>query len=189
MKHIIKPAFALFIITAIATALLGIARNYTLEPTEKQRKKTQENMMKEVLPGASLYREISSEKIGTSELKLIDRIYEGVKDNEVTGYVVELSPVGYGGTINMLVGISGIEEKITGMRVLKHTETPGLGALAVKEKFFTKFNGKELFPLTVVKIPTGKSDEIEAITASTITTRAITDAVNEAIQWYKEGSK
>jgi electron transport complex protein RnfG len=185
MKHIIKPALALFIITAITTALLGIARDYTLEPIKAQHRKTQEKAMKEVLPSASAFKEIPVQKSGS-----IDRIYEGTANGQITGYVVELSPVGYSGAINMMVGISETENRIKGMRVLKHSETPGLGALAVKEKFYSRYNNKRLVPLNVVKIPTGAENEIEAITASTITTRAVTNAVNEAIEWYlKEGSK
>jgi electron transport complex protein RnfG len=185
MKHIIKPALSLFIITAITTALLGIARNYTLEPIEAQHRKTQEKAMKEVLPSASVFREIPAQNFGS-----IDRIYEGTADGKAVGYVVELSPVGYSGHINMMVGISNTQNRITGMRVLKHSETPGLGALAVKEKFYSRFNNKKLVTLNVVKIPTGAENEIEAITASTITTRAVTNAVNEAVEWYlKEGSK
>jgi electron transport complex protein RnfG len=98
--------------------------------------------------------------------------------------VRELAPSGYSGAINMMVGISSVENKVTGMRVLKHSETPGLGAHAVYEKFYSRFIGKNLVPLNVVKIPTGNANEIEAITAATITTRAITEAVNEAIEWY-----
>jgi electron transport complex protein RnfG len=185
MKHILKPALALFIITAIATALLGLARDFTLEPIKTQHKKTQEKAMKEVLPSASVFNDISAaqnENIFSSGS--INRIFEGVANGQTVGYVVELSPVGYSGAINMMVGISNTQNRITGMRVLKHSETPGLGALAVKEKFYSRFNNKKLVTLNVVKIPTGAENEIEAITASTITTRAVTNAVNEAIEWY-----
>jgi electron transport complex protein RnfG len=179
MKHIIKPALSLFLITAIATALLGLVRNLTLEPIENQRKRTQERIMKEVLPMASDFREISVEKSG-----YIVRILEGTIAGETTGFVIELSPVGYSGIINMMVGISKADNKITGMRVIRHSETPGLGALAVNERFYNRFNGKELVPLRVVRTSSGSHDEIEAITAATITTRAITNAVNEATEWY-----
>jgi electron transport complex protein RnfG len=180
MKHILKPAFALFIIAAAATALLGIARDLTLEPIANQQKRTQEKMMKEVLPQAAGFIEIEDFLYEGS----IVRVFEGVSGSGIAGYVIELAPSGYSGTINMMVGISSGENKITGMRVLKHSETPGLGANAVYEKFYSRFNGKNLVRLNVVKVPTGNANEIEAITASTITTRAITNAVNEAIEWY-----
>jgi electron transport complex protein RnfG len=181
MKHILKPALALFIITAIATALLGFARDFTQEARDSQRQKTQERAMKEVLPHAVTFREFQITPSGSGS---IQRIFEGVRDGSVVGYVVELSPVGYADKINMVVGISTAHYLVSGMRILRHSETPGLGALATQERFYTKFNGRRLSPLNVVKIPTGSDDEIEAITASTITTRAVTNAVNEAIEWF-----
>jgi electron transport complex protein RnfG len=86
----------------------------------------------------------------------------------------------------MMVGISKAEEKITGMRVVKHSETPGLGALAVNQSFYSQFDGRKLSPLRVVRTSPGEND-IEAITAATITTRAVTNAVNLAIEWYNGG--
>ncbi|MDR0316324.1 MAG: RnfABCDGE type electron transport complex subunit G [Treponema sp.] len=178
MKHIIKPALSLFFIATIITTLLAFSYNRTLEPIAAQIRKMQEKTMKEIMPEASGYREIPVEKTGN-----IVRVFEGLKGGEITGYVIELAPPGYSGAINMMAGISKAENKITGMRVLRHTETPGLGALAVKENFYRKFDGKNLTPLKVVKNSPG-ADEIEAMTGATITTRAITNAVNEAIEWY-----
>jgi electron transport complex protein RnfG len=178
MKHILKPALALFAIAAIATILLGLVRNITLEPIEKQRKKSQENTMKAVLSEADVFKEMPG-----NYARNIVRVYEGSKGAELIGYVIELSPSGYSGNIDMMVGISKAKNEITGMRVVRHTETPGLGAQAVKENFYKKYDGKKLVLLRVVKSSPGEND-IEAITAATITTRAITSAVNEAIEFY-----
>ena len=101
------------------------------------------------------------------------------------GYVVQLSPAGYSGAIDMMVGISSVKNELTGMRILKHSETPGLGALAVKESFYGKYDGRKLLSLNVVRASPGEND-IEAITGATITSRAVTNAVNEAIRWYND---
>ena len=178
MKHILKPALALFTIAAVATILLGLVRNITLEPIEKQRKKNQEITMKAVLSEADVFKELAADYSGS-----IVRVFEGSKGAELIGYVIELSPSGYSGNINMMVGISKVKNEITGMRVIRHTETPGLGALAVKENFYKKYDGRKLVPLRVVRSSPGEND-IEAITAATITTKAITNAVNEAIYLY-----
>ena len=185
MLHVIKPALSLFIIAAAITALLGMVHNLTLEPVENQRKRAQEKTMKEVMAAAAGFRELPPEKSGNAGGSIV-RIFEGLNGNETIGYVVELAPSGYSGIISMMVGISGTENKITGMRVMKHTETPGLGSLAVKESFYRKFDNKDLVPLTVSRVSSG-SNEIESITSATITTRAITNAVNEAIEWYNAG--
>ena len=183
MKHIIKPAFSLFIIAAISTALLSFARDLTLEPIQNQRRKTQENTMRVILTEAAEFKELQIPPSGS-----MVRVFEGRNGGQLVGYVVELSPVGYSGAINIMVGISVSKNEIAGLRVLRHTETPGLGALSVNESFYGKYEGKKLVPLRVVRISPGEND-IEAITGATITTRAITNAVNEAIEWYNKEAR
>ena len=183
MMYIIKPAATLFITAAITIAALSVVHTLTLEPIETQKRKTQEAAMREVLPGAGEYREIPAEKSGS-----IVAVYEGRpggkgSSGSLVGYVVQLAPEGYSGAIDLIAGISVPDKKITGVRVLRHSETPGLGALAVKEDFYRRYDGKELLPLGVVRASPGEQ-EIQAITSATITTRAITRAVNEAIAWY-----
>ena len=180
-KHILKPAFELFIIAAVTTTLLVLVHSLTLEPIQNNARRTQEKMMREVLAQADHFEEIAMKKSGS-----IVKVFEASKEGNVIGYVVELAPKGYGDTISMIVGISKADNAVSGMRVLKHTETPGLGALAVTEKFYRQYEGKKLVPLKVIKPPSRpRDDEIHAITSATITTRAVTNAVNEAIEWYQ----
>jgi electron transport complex protein RnfG len=178
MKYIIKPAATLLITAIITVGALGIVYNLTVEPIEKQKRRTQEKAMAEVMPNVSEYREIQIEKTGS-----IVSVHEALHFIQRIGYIVQLSPEGYSGKIDVIVGISIPFGKITGMRVLRHSETPGLGAQAVKENFYRQFDGRDLVPLSIVKANPGEH-EIQVITSSTITTRAITDAVNEAVEWY-----
>ena len=178
MKHLIKPAFSLFIIAAISTALLSLVRDLTLEPIQNQRRRTQENTMRAVLGEASEFREIAFEKSGS-----MTRVFEGRNEGVLIGYVIEASPMGYAGPIDMMVGISSLRNQVSGIRVLRHSETPGLGAVITQESFFQRFQGRNLIPLRVVRTLPGEN-EIQAITSATITTRAVTNAVNEAIEWY-----
>jgi len=181
IKYVLKPSLTLFITAAITIAALCVVYNLTLDPIEKQKQKTQEAAMKEVFPGASEYREMPAEKSGG-----IVAVYEALDGGNLAGYIVQLSPEGYSGKIDLIVGISVSEKKLTGMRVLRQSETPGLGALSVKEDFFKRYDDKSLSPLRVVRTQAGEH-EINAITSATITTRAITGAVNEAIEWYNGG--
>ena len=181
LKYVLKPALTLFLTSAVVITALSVANNLTTEPIERQKRKTQEAAMREVLP-ASEYRELKVEKTGS-----IVAVYEGRQSetdgNQLAGYVIQLSPEGYSGNIDLLTGISVPDEKISGMRVLRHSETPGLGALAVKENFYQRYDNRDLIPLGVARSSPGEND-IAAITSATITTRAITNAVNEAIEWY-----
>ena len=181
MKKILKQALSLFLIAVIVTALVAFMRNRTLEPIEKQRAAVQDQMMRVLLKSADSFQQLDAEKTGS-----IVNIYEGLNNNQTLGYIVELAPSGYSGTINIMVGISKKEENISGMRILKLSETPGLGALALKEDFYKRFDNKKLVELKVTR-SSPADDEIQAITSATITSRTVTNAVNEAITWYKQG--
>ncbi|MCL2211674.1 MAG: RnfABCDGE type electron transport complex subunit G [Treponema sp.] len=184
MRYILRPAVTLFITAAVVVALLSFVHTYTLEPIEKQKFKKQEAAMKVIMPRAAEFKEIHVEKTGS-----ITGVYEAIYSSDVlddkvlVGYIVQLSPEGYSGKIDLIVGISSSENIIKGIRVLNQTETPGLGANSVKEKFYSQYNNRDITPLGVVRNSPGEHD-IQAITSSTITTRAITNAVNEAIEWY-----
>ena len=100
------------------------------------------------------------------------------------GAAVESSTLGFGGTLKVLVGFDP-EGKILGYTLLEHTETPGLGAKA--DKWFQKGQKGDIIgkdpkePLTVSK----DGGQVDAITASTITSRAFLLAVNNAYNAYK----
>ena len=180
MKHIIKPALILFFIAAFMTTLLGIVRSLTLEPIAINKKKAQVTAMKSVFPSATNFAEIECPYTGN-----ITGIYESFSGIESIGYAIELEVEGYSGKINLILGISKIDNTISGMRILKHSETPGLGALAVTEKFYKRYENKNAVQLNVVRNSPGEND-IEALTGATITTKAVTAAVNEAVKWYNE---
>jgi len=178
LRYIIKPTVTLFITAVIVIVVLSVVYSYTSEPIQIQRQRKQIAAMGAVLPQASDFREMRTETSGS-----MTAVFEGLNNGARVGYVVALSPKGYGGAIDLMVGICVDLEKVTGMRILQHTETPGLGALAVREDFYRRFDNRALVPLGVAKSSPGEND-IQAIASSTITTRAVTDAVNEAIGWY-----
>jgi len=183
MSYILKPAVTLFITAVITIAALSAVFNYTYEPIQIQRQRRQEAAMRAVLPQAEEFREMQApQTTGT-----MVAVFEGLVDGSVVGYVVSLSPPGYTTNIDMMVGISAADEIITGMRIVQHAETPGLGALATRPAFYQLFDNRPLIPMGVVRSSPGQHD-IQAITASTITTRAITYAVNDAIEWFLTAS-
>ena len=177
---IIKPAVILFIVAAITVALLSIVHSITLEPIENQARNVRESAAREVLPFASDIEEIEIE-----EFNGVTRVFAGMNDSQLVGYAVEAFQRGYSGQIDVMVGISIESEAITGMRIIRHTETPGLGSLAARESFYGQFTDAPLVPLRVVR-SASNSDEIDSLTGATITAVAITDAVNRAIEWYNE---
>ncbi len=110
--------------------------------------------------------------------------FEAKSGSDVIAYVVPGESKGFGGEIKMLVAISK-EGAVMDYVVLKHNETPGLGDLAGKEPFKGQFKGKTSEQLEVTKDPS-KTENIQALTGATITTRAVTKGVKEALEEVKQ---
>lgn len=168
-KEIIKPAGMLLLISAVAAACLGAVSEITKEPIDIQNEKTLNASMQAVMPEASSFEELTDvEKTGT-----ITAVYQA--DNG--GFVITTAPSGFGGAVNTMVGI-GADGVITGLRVTGHSETPGLGAKSTEPDFYEQFTGKS-GTVTVTK----DGGEIVPITSSTITSRAVCDGAQEALDW------
>jgi len=107
----------------------------------------------------------------------IEEIVYKVKaaDGSVLGYCVEAVGKGFGGDIKLMVGYNAKCE-LLGVEVVTHAETPGLGAKIVNAEFLNQFAGKA-DQLTLAKDGSG---DIDAIAGATISSRAVTDAVNKA---------
>ena len=116
---------------------------------------------------------------------LIADIEQSKKDGKVNGYIYTVEPTGYGGKVTFMVGFSTPDNKITGIKVLSHSETPGLGARSTEPEWQQQFKGKPLKDaLVVTKQTPSKDNEIRAITAATITSRAVVTGINEAREHY-----
>lgn len=110
--------------------------------------------------------------------------YRGVdaSGNRV-GYVIPLKSRGYEGFIEMMLGVD-TDHKIVDFVIVKHKETPGLGALAKEQPFRAKFVGRTVDRLEVSAKPEG--DKIVAITGATITSRAVAKGLRETLKTLKE---
>ena len=96
------------------------------------------------------------------------------------GYVVRVSPNGFGGAIDMMVGISA-DGTVTGVAIVSQSETASLGANCTREDFRAQFTGRS-GTLAVSK----DGGEIDALTGATVTSRAVTQGVNTALAFVKE---
>lgn len=185
-KEIFSLGLRLLLITAIAGLILGFAHKITLEPIAKQQKMENDAAMKEVLPVAD---EFSLKEIQLPDGSIIKEVNEGKKGSDVTGYAIKVAPKGYGGLIDMMVGISN-EGKVEGIKILTHSETPGLGANATNLEFSDQYKGKPIEnPLQVVKTAPSGDNQIQALTGATITSNAVTKGVNDAIDFYNKELK
>lgn len=103
-------------------------------------------------------------------------------DSAPVGFVVSSSATGFGGVISLMVGFRP-DGSIYGVSVLEHSETPGLGAKCTDEAFISQFEG---FNPAVRKLSVSKDGgDVDAITASTITSRAFCAALDQAVKKYQ----
>ncbi|MDV4149616.1 RnfABCDGE type electron transport complex subunit G [Clostridium sp. AL.422] len=182
MKRNFKLGGILLIITMISGLLLGFANDLTKEAIIENSKISKEDL-NYIMPAAEKIQDTTIELDSESGIK---EIYEAVTGNDVIGYVFKVTSKGFHGAIDFVVGISK-DDKVTGIKVLAHNETPGLGAKITEDKFTERFKDKPATDyLEVVKVTPNKDTEVEAISGATSSSKASVHAVNEAITFYLE---
>jgi electron transport complex protein RnfG len=109
-------------------------------------------------------------------------VYKAESDGQLAGWVAKTAGQGYADKIEMLIGFDPMVEKITGIFVLEQKETPGLGNKIVTEEWRGQFVARSTdTPLEAVKSKARGGGEIDAITGATISSKAVTDIVNSAV--------
>lgn len=163
LKELLKLGIFLMLVSAIAALALSSIYIWTAPKTALQKQLEINRALKEVMPKADKF-----EKLGA-------RLYIGKKGQMKAGKVYMVDPVGYGGPIEMLVGIDN-SKKVTGVKIVSLVETPGLGLNAADSKFLKQFIGKGRDDKLIAKV------DIDAIAGATITTQAVCDGVKKVIK-------
>lgn len=185
MKENFKLGGILLVITMIAGLLLGFANDLTKEAIIENSKISKEDL-NYIMPTAEKIQDMDVELAEEGSIK---EIYEAVNGSDVVGYVLKVTTKGFHGPVDFVVAISK-EDKVSGVKVLSHSETPGLGAKISEEKFISRFKDKPATELLeVVKVTPNKDIEVEAISGATTSSKASVTAVNEAITFYLENIK
>lgn len=184
LHNIVKPAAVLFIVCLVVTAAVSFTHTLTKDTIEQRAALDAENARLAVLPGADefiLVENTDQLKQQNDSFEKINEVYRGVNNENLVGYVFRITTKGYGGEMEITVGID-YDGTITGVEIGANSETPGLGAKASDDEFISQFSG--ITPdglLTVIKNKKTKPEEIDAISGATITSRAVTDAVQTAV--------
>ena len=174
----------LVVVTLVASTALGFVYSITKEPIAAAKLAKRTRAITEVLP------EYDNDPLADSYSVPVESdtlyFYPGMKDSVLVGTAVEtFSSKGFSGDIKLMVGLLP-DGTIHDVAVLEHKETPGLGDKMDKKKsdFSLQFQGKNPtdFQISVTK----DGGKIEAITASTISSRAFCEAVMTAYNIYME---
>ena len=165
---------ALGAVCLVCSALLRVAYAVTKAPIEKAAQAKTEASLSQVLPAFDAIEESTVAVEGKDV-----HYYKALSEGKVVGYAVEAGTIGFGGPLTLMVGVTP-DGVVYNTSVLSHSETPGLGAkCATDTKFMQQWQGFN----PGEKILSVKKDggDVDAITASTITSRAYTRAVALAV--------
>ena len=176
MKRKMAAWIVLTIIAVVAALCLAATNEVTKDVIARQAEAEAEAARKALVPEADSFEPLEAENV--------DSLYRGVKDGEAIGYVAQVTVTGFGGPVEVTVGTKAGEAVLTGIKVggSSFSETAGLGAKSKEPQFMDQFAG--------VKAPVMLSDgvendtdaqEIDAITAATITSSAVVRGVNQAV--------
>lgn len=176
MKDFIRLAGTLCAITFIAAALLGGVNELTEDRIASAREEKRQSAMRALIPEAESFETFDGH----------DDIFMGLDaDGRAVGFCLNTTSSGYGGDIEMMVGIND-ELKLAGIEILSNSETPGLGANCTKPDFKEQFAGLTV-PVTVVKGGGANGEnEVNAITGATITSRAVVKGVDDACEYLNQ---
>ena len=191
-----KDALILFAITLVAGACLGGVYTVTKEPIAAAQLEAKKEAYRTVLADAADFRaddyaaaieKANAELSGLSYGNvMIDECVTGVDGSgSLLGYVVTAtSKDGYGGNITVSVGITS-EGEVKGIEFLTLAETAGLGMNANQPEWKAQYANKTVDEFTVTKSGASADNEIDAISGATITSRAVTGAVNSALYFVR----
>ncbi|MCI8948943.1 MAG: RnfABCDGE type electron transport complex subunit G [Lachnospiraceae bacterium] len=191
-----KDAMILCAITLVAGACLGGVYGVTKEPIEQANLAAKAAAYQAVLPEASVFEsgnlaglmESANAEIaglGYGNVTVDEAVMAMDSSGASVGYVVtSTSNDGYGGAITVSVGIQA-DGTVSGIEFLTITETAGLGMNAQKPEWKAQYSGKNVDAFAVTKNGASSDNEINAISGATITSEAVTDAVNAAVYFAK----
>lgn len=169
--------FVLFLISAIAALCLGLVDNITADKIVAINQKNTEDAMAEVLVADSYTKlDYSGEAVLQGDVTIA-----GVYQAGDAGYVVEDAPQGFSGAISMVVGVKA-DGTISGVSIIKHAETSGLGSLAAKPAFKDQYTNPDNVNSNGTFSVNKDGGKIQALTGATITSRAVTRGVNAALE-------
>lgn len=190
----VKNIVVLTLITVIAGFLLGYVYDITKEPIAQATEQAKQEAYRSVFAEAQSFKPVEGFDMEMVNMDLNNSGFSNVSVDEalealdgsgnILGYVITVtSSEGYGGDVTLSMGIK-TDGTINGVEFLSLSETAGLGMNADTPEFKSQFAGMNVTKVACVK--TGKQNdyEIDAISGATITSKAVTNAVNAGLGYF-----
>ena len=172
VRYILRLALTLLAICAVVSGLLAGVNAITKDRIAAIQAEKIEKALQQVLPGVTgLEKQTLSGDTG-----IVRTVYASGDS-----YAVEVAPGGFDGEIIMMVGITG--GKVTGISIIAHTETPGLGAVAAADSAKGEAFRNQFVGLVSGITVDGEENSIDSMSGATITSKAVTAGVNAALDF------
>lgn len=188
MNKIVKNTLILTMITLVAGLGLGLVYEVTKAPIAQAQETAKKEAWQMVFPEADIndFEQVELDEKAAGKA-LADMGVNGTIDEACTvgdmGYVVTATDKdGFGGSIQVTVGITS-DGTVNGVSILSINETAGLGMKAAEPAFYGQYEGKQTEKFVVSK-DGGDGEPIDALSGATITSRAVTGAVNTALAYF-----
>ncbi len=188
LKEILIPTVSLFVICLCVTALLAVTNAVTKDAIAYQQELSAAESRQAVCPDAVDFEKVEYDVQGVECYKALD------ESGNLIGYAISSVSRGYGGDVKVMTGINAEDGSVIAINVYDNSgETPGLGVNTSGEKFTSQFVGLSSGTGVTVDKDAGKNPDsvaVDSVTGATISSRAVTNAVNQAFEAYnavKEG--
>lgn len=181
MRDMVKPTISLLVICFVVSLCLALVNSLTKDTIKQRAEKDAEEQRMQVLNEAKSFKKIDNWK-DKDESGLVREAYAAYDGETLVGYVFSTYPKGYGGEIKVTVGVDE-DRKISGVRIGDNKETPGLGSIVSDKDFLAQYSGDDIQKaFQVVKRSPEADNEIEAISGATISSKAVTNAVQASAE-------
>ena len=182
MKEIVKMILVLCIICTVCGLALSGFRQLTAERIENQvLLNVQGPKVKIVLDGAENDLIQDRKKISVNGEEIL--LFIGKKGGKPYAVAYETSGKGFGGTITVMVGYDFTVDNMTGIQVVSHKETPGIGSRVAEEQFTKRFKGLHI---DIKFAKEGCPGEIDAISGATYSSHGVCEAIRKSLALYPE---
>lgn len=168
MKYYLKVTLSLLLICTVVAGLLATVNALTADIIEANAQKERERAVTAIFSDMTSMKETEGKWLNG-----VNTVYTVYENDAQIGYAVDLNSRGFGGDINMIVGI-GMDGTVCGVRVVSHAETPGLGSRATLADYLDNFIG--VGERLVIK------EDVDAISGATVSSKAVVEGINLALR-------
>jgi electron transport complex protein RnfG len=176
-KDIVKITLNLVVIYLIGGLILAVVYAKTSPIMYKNAVLEKEAALKKLMPDADTIEKLGDWSIHEKHAEY----FVAKKGGNITGYIIQSFGKGYSSYIDTLIAVDK-DFRVQSINILGHAETPGLGDEIEADSFRNQFKGRDPEHLKVVKTET--TEDIQAISGATISSRAVTeDAVKSGVEF------